>query len=86
MKILVLKDKAIDQYNSGFLGLNAITMIEFEKSSHAEYFKEHYNGKCNDYKEFMPSEEDVHFTMHYSYQNKLVKDKMFKPKKWKLLR
>lgn len=86
MKILVLPDRAIDQYNSGFIGMNALTMIEFENPEHAEYFKENYNGNCMNYKEDMPVDEDVKFTIYHSYKNKLVKDEMFKPKGWKSLR
>lgn len=86
MKILILKDRAIDQYNSGFSGINAISMIEFENASHSEYFKKNYDGRCLDYKENMPVDEDVKFTMYYLHQDKLIKDDMFKPKGWKSLR
>lgn len=82
MKILILQDRAIDHYNSGFDGLDAVSMIEFENAEHADYFKENYTGNCMNYKENMPVDEDVKFTMYHSYNDRLIPDEMFKPKGW----
>jgi len=73
---------AVWKHLSGFDSYNASAKLSFEKPEHSEYFIKHFNGQ-HDYKEAMPEDEEVLFSVYHEGMNGEFEDKMIKPVGWK---
>ena len=67
------------KYNSGIASYYADGQIGFTNSEDADYFIEHWDSKMHDYKDAMPDNRDVSFSVfHKKPDGGLFEDVMIK--------
>ena len=75
--LIINREKALWQHESGYLNHSITAKLSFEDPEDAEYFIEHFNGQ-DSYHDAMPDDKEVRWSIYLTVLDEEFEDKMVK--------